>query len=236
MRIIPVIDLKDGQVVSAQQGNRNAYQAVDSTLCDSSVMADVLAGFLAIYPFHIVYIADLNAIMGSGNNQALIDEIIHKNPAIEFWVDNGKKIADLSPQTELPYKPIIGSESQNLINFQATRRQLQNTILSLDFSAKNTYMGPPELLNNARLWPQNIILMTLDRIGSKTGPDLDKLTYFCKKYPQKNLIAAGGIRHLQDLLSLKKIDIHCVLVASALHSGAINTAIIKDLRTKKYPK
>ena len=63
--------------------------------------------------------------------------------------------------------------------------------------------------------------MTLERVGSNQGPDLNKLTEFCRQYPDKNFIAAGGIRNKQDLIALCEVGIHQALVASALHSGTI---------------
>lgn len=233
MHIIPVIDLQDGLVVSAQQGNRHHYPPINSKLCSSSLIEDILQCFLSIYPFKTVYIADLNAISQTGNNQALIDKVLSQYPTIEFWVDSGKKIQDLS--NTLGYKAIIGTESQTEINFQAEKESLKETILSLDFFPEKGYVGPFELLNNPMLWPQHIIIMTLAKVGKQSGPDMDRLRHYCRKYPEKNFIAAGGIRNESDLLTLTEIGIHHALIASALHSGKLNAEIIKNLQTKKCP-
>lgn len=235
MNIIPVIDLKEGLVVSAQQGNRDNYLPINSTLCASSLIEDILESFLSIYPFKTLYIADLNAITKTGNNQPLINKVVNQYPAIEFWVDNGKKIEDLSVNTEFKYKPIIGTESQHISNFQTEFENLENTILSLDFFPETGYRGSTELIENSTLWPQHIIIMTLERVGKDAGPDIDRLSHFSRKYPEKNFVAAGGIRNESDLQHLKKIGINHALVATALHSGVINTEIINKLQTKKCP-
>jgi len=225
MNIIPVIDLKDGHVVSAQQGHRNSYQPIKSNISKSSAIEDIIEAYLDIHPFKNIYIADLNEISKKGTNKDLINTIIKQNPNIEFWVDSGKKSHEVSVVTHKNYKPVIGSESQDSMKMEI----LANSILSLDFFPNQGYKGPSELINNSLLWPNNIIIMTLDKVGGKQGPDFEKLSYFLAKAPDKNFIAAGGIRHEQDLLDLKKIGIQQALIASALHSGEINHQTIKKL-------
>lgn len=235
MKIIPVIDLKNGLVVSALQGKRESYQPIKSTLCFSNSIQEVLNGFLSIYPFNIVYIADLNAITNTGRNDKLINQVISKHPDIEFWIDDGKKIEKLSKSQYINQKSVIGSEYQNETISYDTNQFLQNNILSLDFFPNQGYTGPKELLNNSKIWPQNIIIMSLEFVGKKSGPDLKRVESFCQKHPEKNFIAAGGVRNEKDLLALKKIGINHVLVASALHSGAITAKTINNLRQKNTP-
>ncbi len=230
MKIIPVIDLMDGLVVSAQQGRRNTYQPIQSKLCSSSSINDVLNNFLSIYTFKTIYIADLNAITNSGNNQDLIDKVISENQQIEFWIDNGTKIENLFDSYPINYKPVLGSENQNSA---PASKILSNCILSLDFFPEYGYKGPKELLDNSTLWPQNIIIMTLDRVGNNTGPDIEKLKYFRKKFPDKNFIAAGGIQNEIDLKNLKKTGVNHALIASAIHSGKLTTEVIMKVIDNK---
>ncbi len=226
MKIIPVIDIKNGLVVSALQGKRETYQPIKSTLCFSNSIQEVINGFLSIYPFNIVYIADLNAITNTGSNHKLINHVISKHPGIEFWIDDGKKLDKQSQSQYKNQKSVIGSEYQNETISYDTNQLLQNNILSLDFFPNQGYTGPKELLNNSKLWPQNIIIMSLEFVGKKSGPDLKRLEIFCQKYPEKNFIADGGVRNVKDLLALKKIGINHVLVASALHSGEFTAKTI----------
>jgi phosphoribosylformimino-5-aminoimidazole carboxamide ribotide isomerase len=229
MNIIPVIDLQNGLVVAAKQGLRKTYTPIQSTLSCSSKILDVIDGFLSLFPFKNIYIADLNAIIGIGNNQNLIDTVIKKHSSINFWVDNGIKVENISLITDTDYRPVIGSESQNTHFLNNVLKYPDFSILSLDFFPIKGYIGPEELINNPNLWPKDIIIMTLNKVGKKQGPDIEKLQYFYTKYPNKNFIAAGGIRHEQDLLELRGMGIQDALVASALHSGEINKETIKKL-------
>ena len=89
MEIIPVIDLKAGEVVHARRGERDSYRPVQSQLCSGSAPVEVVAGLCAVHPFATLYIADLDAIQGRGDNGASIRQIRHRFPALRLWVDNG---------------------------------------------------------------------------------------------------------------------------------------------------
>lgn len=229
MHLIPVIDLKDGLVVSAQRGDRANYQPINSILCESSSITNVIDGFFSLHPFTTFYIADLNAITGTGDNQQLINDVIFKYPEIEFWLDNGFDLEKTSSMTTDTYRPVIGSEYQSSNTSDTYQRHLKNKILSLDFFPDRGYTGPKVLLEEVNLWPQDIIIMTLDRVGNNLGPDTQKLESYCKNHPEKNFIAAGGVANMTDLLKLQKVGINQVLIASALHSGAIDSTAIKNL-------
>jgi phosphoribosylformimino-5-aminoimidazole carboxamide ribotide isomerase len=235
MEIIPVIDIKDGLVVSAQQGQRDTYRPIKSLLCSLSTVESVLNGYLSVHAFSTIYIADLNAITNTGNNYNLINQVITENKDIDFWVDDGKKIQDLSKPDHPTKKSIIGSEYQDITAFQDKAQPIKNNILSLDFFPNQGYTGPNELLENSTLWPQDIIIMSLECVGKNTGPDIARLKFFAQKHPDKNFIAAGGVRNEKDLFLLKKIGINYALIASALHSGTITAKEIKNLQAKKYP-
>jgi len=231
MNIIPVIDLKNGHVVAAQQGQRASYQPINLQSCKSSLIEDVLDYFLKIYPFKNIYIADLNAITGYGNNDDIINRVIKKKSSVEFWLDNGLNPEEMTEITDANYRLILGSECQKTSVNYKTNKFLINYILSLDFFPASGYSGPQELLKKPSLWPKEIIIMTLDKVGSNQGPDFEKLVYYCQKYPDKDFIAAGGIRGEEDLIKLMEIGINSALVASALHSGVIDSKIIKELST-----
>ncbi len=229
MHIIPVIDIKDGQTVLAKQGQRESYQPLKSKICQLNTLENTIRSFLDIFPFKIIYIADLNAITGNANNQTIIDLAVKKFPDIQFWVDNGMKAEFFIRQNKLPYKAVIGSESQVENQLKHLKQPKQDFILSIDFFPETGYKGPCKLLEQPNLWPENIIIMSLERVGKNAGPDFARLQSFTQKNPDKNIIAAGGVRNKDDLLSLQKIDVHYALLASALHSGVISSKTMASL-------
>jgi len=226
MKIIPVIDLKGGVVVHARQGQREHYQPIDTPLCRASSVYHVINAFLGIYPFGTFYIADLDAITCSGSHDSLIKEIVTHFPEIMFWVDSGYQRYSKQPDN---YLPVLGSECYRDENILELGDFNNNFILSLDYSSTES-LGAKRLFSNQDgLWSDNIIVMTLNRVGSDQGPDLNKLNEFLMQYPHKNFIAAGGIRNKQDLINLKAIGVEQVLVATALHFGTLGPEDIENL-------
>src|SRR5438105_11015115 len=92
MQIIPVLDLKDRTVVRAQMVERDRYRPIETPLAPSSDPVDVARGLLSVHPFQTLYIADLDAIEGRGDNEAAIGQLRRAFPQLSLWVDNG--IAD----------------------------------------------------------------------------------------------------------------------------------------------
>jgi phosphoribosylformimino-5-aminoimidazole carboxamide ribotide isomerase len=225
MQIIPVIDLKGGQVVHAAGGDRSRYQPVHhtSSICDSSEITEVVTHFLKLYPFQTFYIADLDAIGGNGNHNQAIDDLLSQYPNQQFWLDNGSDYqAIYETNRRGNCKPVIGTESQQLpVSLKHT-----NLILSLDFK-HNQALGHPEWLESPELWPETMVVMTLDLVGSNKGPDFEKLSQLCKDHPDKHFVAAGGVRDVNDLMRLETIGITAVLLASALHNGCIDAATLE---------
>ncbi|MCQ8118963.1 HisA/HisF-related TIM barrel protein [Methylomonas rosea] len=225
MQIIPVIDLKGGQVVHAAGGDRSRYQPVHhtSSLCDSSEINHVVACFLKLHPFQTFYIADLDAIRGDGNHDEAIDDLLSQYPNQEFWLDNGSSYQDLTTTTRRSNcKPVIGTESQRL----PVSLKNADLILSLDFK-HNRALGHPGWLESPQVWPETVVVMTLDLVGSNMGPDFEKLSKHCQDHPDKRFIAAGGVRDINDLTQLNAIGVAAVLLASALHNGSLDTKTLQ---------
>ena len=94
MQVIPAIDLMQGPsnqtlVMHAKFGLRSHYQPISSCLSLSALPIDIVTGLLELYPFETIYIADLDAICGTGNQQAAIDEISEQFPQLIIWLDCG---------------------------------------------------------------------------------------------------------------------------------------------------
>ncbi|HUL10405.1 MAG TPA: HisA/HisF-related TIM barrel protein [Candidatus Acidoferrum sp.] len=230
MDVIPVIDLKGGAVVHAQRGDRDSYRPVRSQLCATSEPADVVAGLLAVYPFATLYIADLDAIHARGNARTAIRDIRRRFPEIRLWVDNGlaEPAACRDWLAEDLSELVLGSEAQRdaaVLTALSDDDVRQHLILSLDYG-NDRFLGPPDLLAARSLWPERIIVMTLSRVGSRGGPDLDLLRRWRDEAPAKKIFAAGGVRGGEDLLALADCGISGVLVATALHERRIGRAEI----------
>ena len=221
MKLIPVVDLMQGQVVHARLGGRQDYQPIQSPLCDSSEPISLIQALAALYRFDTLYIADLDAIQGNSGQIALLKLIQQNFPKIEILLDAGFNHAEQITQYPKGITPVIGSESlSSLQQLQNIHRHLNGSyVLSLDF--KQGFLGCQEILQSTECWPEIVIAMCLSHVGSELGPDWECLQSCRALKPSAQWIAAGGVRHRQDLQALEKIGFSSVLLASALHKQAI---------------
>ena len=229
MEVIPVIDLKGGLVVHARMGRRELYRPIHTPLARTSLPVDVIGGIISIYPFATVYIADLDAIEGSENNRASIVDLKTAFPQVTFWVDSGTADAETAAKwLPLGIDLVLGSETQTDTSTVSHFSCDPRFVLSLDFRG-SAFLGPSALLMHVDCWPARVIVMTLDRVGSQSGPDLERLRKVRATAKDRAIYAAGGVRDARDLQVLVNADITGVLVASSLHNGKITAADIYSL-------
>jgi phosphoribosylformimino-5-aminoimidazole carboxamide ribotide isomerase len=223
--IIPVLDLKQGHVVRARAGDRATYRPLASPLAATSRPVDVLRGLLSLASFPTVYIADLDAITGAGRHEMELDELRRVAPDAEFWLDAGFAAgAEAAWAAKHGLVPVFGSES--LAGAASLRAALDmfgaaRVILSLDYRG-NTFLGPPEVAQDAALWPDRVMLMTLDRVGMSAGSDTAGLRRLIEVAGSRRVFAAGGVRGETDLVALRSLGLAGALVASALHDGRLS--------------
>ena len=210
-----------GQVVRADRGERHSYRPIESQLCKGSNALEIASALLQLHPFTTLYVADIDAIEGNGNNLAVIENLRARFPTLDLWVDSG--IADLAVlaawQKRKLGHAVIGSESRP--EMELLRRLGQDgkapyPLLSLDFKGPR-FRGDKQLLNRTELWFEHVIAMTLSRVGSGEGPDLALLRSIQRRAPQKKFYAAGGVRDARDLESLRRAGAYGALLARALH-------------------
>jgi phosphoribosylformimino-5-aminoimidazole carboxamide ribotide isomerase len=237
MEIIPVIDLKNGTVVRARMGQRDQYRPIETPISPSSDPNEVVRGLLSIYPFPTLYVADLDAIAGIGDNQNVLDSLRETFPRLLLWVDNG--IAEISRALDWLSSGsgslVLGSETQTSAAPARKLARDADVVLSLDFRG-DEFLGPPELLDDLSCWPSRVIVMTLARVGSGAGPDLARLSAVRAAAPDRRIYAAGGIRNRADLAALSRAGIAGALVATSLHDGSVTARDIAELRRSEVPQ
>ncbi|WP_300496372.1 HisA/HisF-related TIM barrel protein [uncultured Methylophaga sp.] len=229
MLIIPVIDLMGGKVVHAQGGRRDQYQPLTSQLTSSVYPNAVIKQLLKWYPFTDIYIADLDAIECKNIDKAFYLQLHHLFPQLTIWLDAGiRTLNDWQYWCDIPnIKPVLGSETLQDLQL-LNKLQPTEFILSLDFR-QGQLLGQYDLLTQVDLWPDTIIVMSLDTVGMDNGPDEKLLNTIQKIKPGTQLIAAGGVRGEEDLMHLAKKQIKGALIASALHKGRLGVDTIRQI-------
>ncbi|MBX7168184.1 MAG: hypothetical protein K1X74_17745 [Pirellulales bacterium] len=250
MRVLPVIDLKSGQVVHAIAGYRDTYRPVESVLCPTAAPADMAAALVEQLDVDTVYVADLDAIAGAEPAWECFGQIA--GAGLDLWLDCGlagveraRRLVDLADAGAPLTGIIAGLESLSgppqlaeLLDCVESRR----LVLSLDLKggqplvpagATGWYgLSPQQIVEAAvTLGVMRLIVLDLAQVGMNQGTGTDGLcTWIDAQYPQLELTSGGGVRSLDDLRLLAATGCDCALVASALHDGRLTAA---DLQTAR---
>ncbi len=232
MDVIPVLDVARGTVVRAVMGDRANYQPVETPLAVGSEPKAVAQGLKSFYPFRKIYVADLDGIEGRGRNVHLVPSISSVFTGAEIWIDAGSssrgaaRAVLAAPVATL----VVGSEAlESLAAFKEIVSEAPaRVILSLDFRG-DEFMGPPALLKDASLWPARVIVMTLARVGSDAGPDIERIEAIVSRGGARKIYAAGGVRHRADLDALRAAGAAGALIASALHDKKISAGDLREI-------
>ncbi|MGH8476642.1 MAG: HisA/HisF-related TIM barrel protein [Methylococcales bacterium] len=231
MEIIPVIDIMQRKAVHAKRGLRELYRPLHTPLCPDGEPVTLATGFLSLYGFRTIYIADLDALMGKGSNFRVIQDLIAHFPTVEFWIDRGLSDSQFQDTGGRPWMGVLGSESLSESGLARLDWRSGRMILSLDF-AHAALVGPKLLLENELFWPQRVIIMNLSGVGSNEGPDWECCEYFRALWPHRQLFAAGGLRGERDLRRLASLGFIGALCATALHNGALGRGSIARMMSQ----
>lgn len=239
MRVIPVIDLKDGAAVHAVRGERERYRPLRSRIADGSDPVLVTRAVRERLGLDELYVADLDAIVGGpGHPDALAALAREARMMVDAGAADAAAVAAL---LELgAARVIIGTET--LPGLDALARitaALPDAplVLSLDLRAGRVLSPDPALAETtaaealaglAEAGIREAIVLDLARVGSGTGPDVTLLGELHARLPDLALLAGGGVRDAADLRALAAAGAAGALMATALHGGAIGAG---DLRT-----
>jgi len=245
MRFIPVIDLLDGQAVHAIKGDRVRYQPVKSVLCATSDPLDLGRAFRDRVGLRTIYVADLNAIQDSEttNHRDIIASLAHRE-GLDIILDAGvSSAAGAQRWLDLGIrKVVIGSETLPTWNaLQEIPLEIgpENLIFSLDFRAGTilSQCGALAALPTMEALEQlqrtgwtDIILLDLNRVGSRQGADCTLAAEACGRFPGIHFWLGGGIAGPEELDDLKSAGIAGILLATSLHSGRVDAACIARLQ------
>lgn len=237
MKIIPVIDLKDGEVVRGIGGRRAEYRRVQSILTSEATPGGIARAFAERLGAQEVYVADLDAIAGGEPDWRAYEAI--GRCGMRLWVDAGigdeRRAAQLAGFRQAELKVIVvGLETiTNASELPAMLNTLGKDRAAFSLDLKH---GRPLTLIDAwrGLAPEAItqhvlglgfsrlIVLDLAHVGEQQGVGgVELCQRLHQQFPQVELISGGGVRSLTDLQALASAGCRKALVASALHDGRI---------------
>jgi phosphoribosylformimino-5-aminoimidazole carboxamide ribotide isomerase len=232
-----VLDLAAGRAVHAVGGERAHYAPVDSMLApgrpgDATALAHA---YRRLVRAERCYVADLDAITGGAMQHALLARLgSAEGFGGPLMVDAGIACAaDLRRFDGLSVTPVVGLETlRSWDDLAALVAAAPTLVFSLDLRAGRP-LGRSAMLQSSGTEPaaiasaladagvRELILLDLARVGRAQGPDFTALAAVRSAAPGVRLLAGGGVRDADDLAHLEHVGADGVLVASALHRGAL---------------
>ena len=245
MRIIPVIDLMNGEVVQAIRGDRANYRPVQSVLTRDVQPLSVARALQDATGCDEFYIADLDAIMGGQPQWNVVREMatgVKAKLSLDAAItDKAKAMKAIEAGAE---RAIVCSETlQDMDESKAIRDALpaERLLFSIDVVKGRVRSRCPALHDADPLaaldlmarqgWSQFIIL-TLDLVGTGGGPAWSLVEEASSRFPELSIIAGGGVRTPQELQQLASMNVSGVLIATSLHRGWITPHDLQAMRPK----
>lgn len=228
IRVIPVLDIKEGIVVKAERGNREFYKPLSTIICDSNDPVDIAKAYQNL-GFCEIYVADLDAINKGKINYNLLNSI--RKIGLKTIADIGIKNKDILEKLKaIDITPVLATESIQSLNFLESCMDY-DIIFSIDTKRgvllNNLGLSLNELIEylKSKNKIREYILLDLYEVGAEQGPNLE----LCKRILEKlngDILYGGGVGSIDDIITLEKMGLSGVLVGSVIHSGRLD---IKEL-------
>jgi phosphoribosylformimino-5-aminoimidazole carboxamide ribotide isomerase len=241
MKIIPVLDVMDGQVVRGVGGRRDEYRPIVSPLATTPEPLAVARAFRTHLDLSELYLAVLDAIAGQPPAKGLYCQLVEDGFCL--WVDAGLRDADQARVVAAAgvISVVAGLETISdpaILQTILCALGARHVVFSLDLKA-----GVP--LRRGGGWDhepwgivrqalaagaQRLLVLDLAQVGSSQGTGTENLcARIAREHPGTEVTAGGGVRGRDDLLRLRTAGVSNVLIASALHDGGLKPEDWRDL-------
>jgi len=208
MKILPAIDLMNGQAVQLEGGDPSKVKYSADPFKKAREFS--LAGAL--------WIIDLDAALGLGSNLEIIKKLVQQYPCFVGGGIRTKEITDELLQAGAE-KIVIGTRALEDPAFldQFDREKI---IVALDFKdgklQKKAWTEESEL---PELIAKYYLITNVSVEGKEQGPDFEFIQNAIANY--QNVIISGGISSKEDVLKIKSMGAYAAIIGSALYSGKI---------------
>jgi len=241
MDVIPVLDLKGGRALHARRGERAQYDVVRGVLGTGDDPVALAEAFRDQLGLSTVYVADLDAIAGTGDHRPIIARLARSG--FKLWVDAGIRDAQAAAALAAvgATRVVVGLESlPSLAALPAIVSRLGPDAMAfcLDLVEGKALSPDPVLAATEPLLiaglavatgARTLIVLDLARVGANRGPS-PLLGPLRSALPTIRFVAGGGVRDPDDLQALSARGCSAVLVATALHEGRIGRDELERLQ------
>ena len=235
MKVIPSIDLMNGNVVRLVRGdpaNKVVYSdnPIETARKWEAAGADML---------HVV---DLNATLRTGiNNNEIVFKIID---SVKIPVQVAGGIRSINAINEMlnknAAKVVLGTiayKEPDSIR-QIAKKKVEKLVISIDqnngrvmidgWREASSY-GIVDAINLfMAMGIREFLLTSIDRDGTLNGPDVTTLS-LASSFANSLIIASGGISSLEDIIRVRSAGCCSVILGKAVYEGKISIERIKTI-------
>jgi len=228
MIIFPAIDIKDGQCVRLYKGEFSKTEVVSQDIIET-------AKNLQRDGAEFIHMVDLDgALKGKPGNLETISEIL-KN--IDIPVELGGGIRSLETIENILgigiNRVILGTSALNnkKLVIEAVKKYGKKIVVGIDANNRKVAVEGWVKVSNVdyiefaknmeQIGVETIIFTDISRDGTLKGPNLEQLDEINSSV-SCNIIASGGIKNLEDIISIKKLGIYGAITGKAIYAGTLN--------------
>ena len=234
MKVIPSIDLMNGQVVRLYKGNPQ-HKTVYSN--DPISIAKKWENTGA----DMIHLVDLDATLGLGSNFELIKKIV-SCVSIPVEIGGGLRSESLILDAlDIVNRVVIGTfafKEPELLQKLLTKLGPEKIVISVDHKdglivthgwQNTTDIYLIDSINEfLHVGFTEFLLTNVNRDGTLQGPDLEFLKQACD-LEKANVIASGGISNINDISKVKENNAWGVILGKALYENKITIEEAKKL-------
>ena len=232
MKIIPAIDLMNGEVVRLFKGDPNQKTVYSNNPVEIAKKWENSGA-------DMLHLVDLDATLGLGNNYETLKEIC-QNISIPVQVAGGlRDVTKIANTLEFAQRVVIGtlvmqlkqSEQESILLEMVSHFGKDKLVVSIDHVdgeivthgwQKNTGLKLQDVTNEfVKDGFSEFLTTNVSKDGTLQGPDIISLKEVCQ-INGTNIIASGGISKLDDVQDVKKYDPYGVILGKALYEGLIS--------------
>ena len=232
MKIIPAIDLMNGEVVRLFKGDPNQKTVYSDNPVEIAKKWENSGA-------DMLHLVDLDATLGLGNNYETLKEIC-QNISIPVQVAGGlRDVTKIANTLEFAQRVVIGtlvmqlkqSEQESILLEMVSHFGKDKLVVSIDHVdgeivthgwQKNTGLKLQDVTNEfVKDGFSEFLTTNVSKDGTLQGPDIISLKEVCQ-INGTNIIASGGISKLDDVQDVKKYNPYGVILGKALYEGLIS--------------
>jgi len=227
MKIIPAIDLMNGQVVRLYKGDpkQKTVYSTDPLKIAKKWEADGA---------DMLHIVDLDATLGIGSNLTVIMKIL-KEISIPVEVAGGLRNESLILKiAKISNRVVLGTlafKDKELLKKLLVSLGSQKIVISVDHKDGEIVIHGWQDKTGIQLIESikefldmgftEFLLTNVNRDGTMEGPDLEFLEQACN-FDKAHVIASGGISNIGDVKDVKEKNAFGVILGKALYENKIS--------------